>query len=148
MATQITENFTYEEFEHSVLAEDYGIKNALPSEKERQAVRRLCECVLQPLRDLAGVPLIVSSGYRCKAVNDAVGGVESSQHRKGEAADIQCELEPVELARLAYNTPAMWGQVDQMILYPTFVHFSHKQVGTQRQQLLYNKSYEGERVDE
>ena len=37
-------------------------------------------------------------------------------------------------------------EIDQLIVYPTFVHFSHKHGGPQRQQLLYNKSYRGRHV--
>lgn len=47
----------------------------------------LCVNVLQPIRDRFGVPLIVTSGYRSPAVNDAVGSNDKSQHVKGEAAD-------------------------------------------------------------
>ena len=50
---------------------------------------------------------------------------------------------PVELARLAAS---MRLPYDQMILYPTFVHFSHRLKGQQRGQTLYNKSYKGEKV--
>ena len=66
----------------------------------------------------------------------------TSAHRKGEAADVACD-KPVELARLA---AAMCLPYDQMILYPTFVHISHRLKGQQRGQILYNKSYKGEKV--
>lgn len=147
MATQITENFTLEEFERSALADEYGVSNTVPTTVVRLSITALCECVLQPLRDTLELPIIISSGYRSKALNEAVGGVESSQHRKGEAADIKVTgMEPVEVARVAHDTPDIWAQVDQMILYPTFLHLSHKRTGTQRQQLLYDKSYKGEEV--
>ena len=45
---------------------------------------RACE----PLREHFGIPIIISSGYRCPALNRAVGGVPNSQHLIGEAADI------------------------------------------------------------
>ena len=48
----------------------------------------LCQKVLQPLRDKFGSAIIVNSGYRSPAVNKAVGGVPTSQHVRGEAADI------------------------------------------------------------
>ena len=89
-----------------------------------------------------GKPLKVNSGYRCKALNAAVGGVPTSQHVKGEAADIAAG-DPVKLARLAVKLGLPF---DQMILYPTFVHFSHKLTGEQRGQICYNWRYEGEKV--
>lgn len=145
--TQITENFTLEEFERSDLAEEYGVSNTVPTTVVRLSITALCECVLQPLRDEIGEPVIISSGYRSKALNEAVGGVESSQHRKGEAADIKVAgMEPVEVARVVYGASAIWAQVDQMILYPTFLHLSHKRTGSQRQQLLYDKTYKGDKV--
>ena len=50
-------------------------------------------------------------------------------------------LEPTELARLIRSTPAIWAQVDQMILYPNFLHLSHRRGGgAQRHMLLYGKT--------
>jgi len=43
---------------------------------------------LQKLRDVVGFPLIISSAYRCKDHNASVGGVTTSQHKYGKAADI------------------------------------------------------------
>jgi len=57
---------------------------------------------LDVLRELAGVPVIVTNGYRCPAHNAEVGGVENSQHVLGTAADIYCDnLSVDELADLA-----------------------------------------------
>jgi zinc D-Ala-D-Ala carboxypeptidase len=63
--------------------------------------------VLQQLRDLAGGPLVVTSGYRCPAHNARVGGAKLSQHIQGIAADIWSKtLTPTELAALAEQVPA------------------------------------------
>lgn len=57
---------------------------------------------LDQLRELAGRPIIVTSGYRCPAHNAEVGGVPDSQHVQGNAADIYCDgLTVDELADLA-----------------------------------------------
>ena len=45
--------------------------------------------ILQPIRNVYGKPIVISSGYRCTKLNKAVGGVSTSQHCKGEAADIR-----------------------------------------------------------
>lgn len=138
----ISKNFSYREFEESETAKAQGITNVISSFEVRDAIRELANTVLQPLRDAWGLPLHVNSGYRCPKLNAAVGGAATSQHTKGEAADIKAE-HPVKLAQLAYDLGLPY---DQMIIYPTFVHFSHKLHGEQRRQVLYNKSYKGRRI--
>ena len=138
----ISKNFSYREFEESETAKARGIMNVITSFEVRDAVRELVLTVLQPLRDAWGEPLHINSGYRCPKLNAAVGGAATSQHVKGEAADIKAP-NPIKLAQLAYDLGLPY---DQMIIYPTFVHFSHKKGGPQRGQLLYNKSYKGRRV--
>ena len=138
----ISKNFSYREFEASNKADEKGICNVITSFEVRDAIKALVDTVLQPLRDAWGKPLHINSGYRCQELNREVGGMPTSQHVKGEAADVACD-KPVELARLA---AAMCLPYDQMIIYPTFVHISHRLKGQQRAQILYNKSYKGEKV--
>lgn len=142
----ITKDFSYREFEKSDIADRKGICNVITSIDVRDSILALTENVLQPLRDAWGKPLAVNSGYRCPAVNAAAGGVKTSQHLKGEAADI-CPFGRngtgdigvvTKLARLAKSLGLPF---DQMILYPTFVHLSHKPNGPQRGQILYNYRY-------
>ncbi len=138
----ISKDFSYREFERSEVADAKHICNVITSFDVRDSIQALTENVLQPLRDAWWKPLKVNSGYRCKALNAAVGGVPTSQHVKGEAADIAAG-DPVKLARLAVKLGLPF---DQMILYPTFVHFSHRLNGEQRGQICYNWRYEGEKV--
>lgn len=138
----ISKDFSYREFERSKVADAKHICNVITSFEVRDSILALTENVLQPLRDAWGKPLKVNSGYRCKALNAAVGGVPTSQHVKGEAADIAAG-DPVKLARLAVKLGLSF---DQMILYPTFVHFSHRLNGEQRGQICYNWRYKGEKV--
>lgn len=138
----ISKNFSYKEFEDSDKAKGRQIQNVITDTEVRDSVKALVLNVLQPLRDEWGGPLVINSGYRCKELNKLVGGVESSQHRKGEAADVGC-TDPVALARLAKRLKLPY---DQMILYPSFVHFSHKLNGEQRGQILYAKSYGGPKI--
>ena len=90
---RLSKNFTYEELTHSNVAERRGITNRPKTKEEEKKVienlRNLCLEVLQPLRDYVGAPVHINSGYRCKALNLAVGGVKNSQHLRGEAADIR-----------------------------------------------------------
>ena len=138
----ISENFSYREFEKSATAEKEGIINIINTVSVRDSIKALVDEVLQPLRTAWERPLVINSGYRCPELNKAVGGVATSQHVKGEAADVACD-EPLALAQLAYDMNLPY---DQMILYPTFVHFSHKLEGEQRRQVLYNKSWKGDRI--
>ncbi len=141
----ITRDFSYREFEASATAERKGICNVIASFAVRDAVKELVATVLQPLRDKVGHPLRINSGYRCPELNRAVGGAPTSQHVKGEAADVAA-ADPYLLAKVVRDTPEIWNEVDQMILYPEFIHLSHRRGGPQRRQLLYNKRYSGERL--
>ena len=136
----ISKNFSYSEFERSDIADRYVITNGIRTVEVRDAIYNLVTKLLQPLRDAWKEPLHINSGYRCPEVNKLAGGVETSQHVKGEAADVGCG-NPLELARLVI---ALGLEFDQMILYSTFLHLSLKLNGKQRMQILYNKSYRGD----
>ena len=136
----ISKNFSYSEFEDSDKAKECGIDNTIP-EEIKPRIKALVDNVLQPLRDVFGV-MPINSGYRCRELNEKVGGVESSQHRKGEAADVRCS-NPLKLAQLAKDLDLPF---DQIGLYATFVHISHKYNGKQRNQIFYHKSYKGGKV--
>jgi hypothetical protein len=79
--------FTIEELTRSTTARLRGIDNT-PSQQVIDNLNALVDNVLDPLREAWGKPLHVNSGYRCRALNKAVGGVPASQHMRGEAADI------------------------------------------------------------
>lgn len=83
---RISRDFTWKEMEHSETAEIYGIDNH-PGREEMMAIRELVKRLLQPLRIAYGKPIRISSGYRSPQLNKLVGGVPSSLHVKGEAAD-------------------------------------------------------------
>lgn len=79
--------FNLHELTRSSTAEARGISNT-PSAGEVARLEDLVGEVLDPLREWYGKPIYVTSGYRSPAVNRDVGGATSSQHVKGEAADI------------------------------------------------------------
>lgn len=81
------EYFTFTEFERSDMAYRLGLDNTAPN-NARKNIARLVDDVLDPLRRAWGRPLTVTSGYRTKEVNRAVGGSPTSHHMKGMAADI------------------------------------------------------------
>ncbi|GAB6394612.1 MAG: peptidase M15 [Bacteroidales bacterium] len=132
---RLSEHFTLEEFTRSAKAQELHLSNE-PGEEAIGNLRRLVTCVLEPVRQKIDRPIRINSGYRSKAVNEAVGGVETSQHRKGMAADIVAEGMPArELFEAVQQTAAEW---DQVILYPAFVHVSYRH-GNNRKQALYAK---------
>lgn len=81
-------HFTIAEFERSATADARGIDNRAPGDVRRR-ITTLVDRVLDPLREAWGHPIIVTSGYRCPALNRAVSGAANSQHMAGEAADIR-----------------------------------------------------------
>ena len=91
---RLSEHFMLSEFTRSSTAERLGICNELDASNPLDQnvianLRNLCEQVLEPLRVHAGQPIIISSGYRSPALNQALRGAPRSQHLTGEAADIR-----------------------------------------------------------
>lgn len=79
--------FTINEMCKSSTAQIKRIDNN-PNEDQKEALKSLINNVLDPLRELYGNPIFVSSGFRSLDLNRAVGGAKNSQHMKGEAVDI------------------------------------------------------------
>lgn len=131
---KLSENFTIEEFTRSDKAKELGITNE-PGEKELTALRVLVSRTIQPLRDKLGVPIHVNSGYRCPELNKAVGGVPTSQHQKGEAADLSIDGKANDILEALENNNIPF---DQAILYrkQNFLHVSLKLDGVQRSNVI------------
>lgn len=83
---QLSQHFTLREFVVSGTAIKHNIEN-MPEAHHVERLRVLCQRVLEPLRRRFGV-IRITSGYRCPRLNAQVGGSASSQHMRGEAADI------------------------------------------------------------
>ncbi|MBV7541023.1 D-Ala-D-Ala carboxypeptidase family metallohydrolase [Acidovorax sp. sic0104] len=83
---QLTQHFTLAELTASNKARQLGLDNTLPPELMPRLV--LTAEMLEAIRRQLGVPVTVTSGYRSRDVNKAVGGVTSSDHTQGHAADI------------------------------------------------------------
>ena len=70
--------------------------NNTPTKEVENNLNQLIDNILDPLREAWGQPIIVGSGYRCEALNKAVGGAANSQHKLGQAADIHTKSDSVE----------------------------------------------------
>jgi len=109
---RLTEHFTLGEFTRSITAERLGIRNE-PDWEQIEAMRHLCQEVLEPLRQHYGQPIRITSGYRCPALNEAVSGVGNSQHMLGEAADLSVPSE--EVAREWFQWIVRHTEFDQLL---------------------------------
>ena len=79
--------FTIKELCKSSTATQRGINNS-PNSEIVSNLEQLVDNILDPLREAYGKPITVNSGYRCDALNKAVGGSKTSHHLTGLAADI------------------------------------------------------------
>ena len=109
---KLSEHFALSEFERSDQANALKIDNRVPV-RYVPSLETLCREVLEPLRQHVGKPIRISSGYRCPALNKAVGGVANSQHLTGEAADIH--LDSIEEGREWFKWLMDNTNVDQLI---------------------------------
>lgn len=83
----MAQHFTLAELTRSDTADRMRIANT-PNHDEVRRLNHLMDNCLDPIRKAWGKPIGVNSGYRCLRLNEAVGGAPTSQHLKGEAADI------------------------------------------------------------
>ena len=168
--------FSYNEFVASVTAKKYGIDNSLPNITVKTNISCLVINILDPLRELVGMPIYVTSGYRCKELNRVLKGSKNSQHMKGEAADISTldkygnmllviellcghkmgEADPVlkEIDHQLAETEDFFD-FDQLIMYRqtkdktnfSWLHVSYKQNGENRRQVMMCHNGENSTLD-
>ena len=137
---QLSKNLALAEVMRSETAKRKGISN-MPTPEHIKNFKLLAENIFQPIRDHFGVPIILSSGYRSKELNTAVGGALSSQHCTGEAIDIDMDGTTVKNAEV-FNFIKDNLNFDQLIWEfgtdsnPDWVHVSYESTGKQRKQIL------------
>ena len=142
---KIYKNFRMDEF--NVSASYPELARGIPI-NVRPAIIALVVHVLQPICDKTGWSCTINSGYRSIELNRAVKGALSSQHMKGEAADCVFKkdgkaVKIIDVMKVAKDNCINF---DQMIAYPTFVHFSYTRLRANRKMILYNSSYVGKRL--
>ncbi len=130
--------FTIKELCASNTAKEQGINNE-PHNTELLHLIVLIDEVLDPAREELGKPIKVNSGYRCQALNVAVAGASTSQHTKGQAADIVAvKGSNADLFRILLKQ----HNFDQLIWEkgndkePAWVHVSYKSPEENRHQVL------------
>ena len=94
--------FTLKELIKSDTAKRNKIDNT-PNQEETSNLILLIDNILDPLRESYGKPIIITSGFRCEALNKLVGGSKTSHHRTGQAADIRTIEDTVEENKKLFN---------------------------------------------
>jgi len=104
----LTEHFTLEELTHT----DHRELDNTPNDAELENLKRLAEFLEDLKVVLGGKPIMVNSAFRSKAVNDAVGSKDTSQHRIGCAADIRVpSMTPDEVVRAVIASGLPYDQI-------------------------------------
>ena len=108
-----------------------------PNEAEMANLRRLAQFLEQVKEVLGGKPIMVNSAFRSKAVNDAVGSKDTSQHRVGCAADIRVPgMTPDEVVKAIIAAGIGYDQVIREFDRWTHVSIPNLSTGTPRRQAL------------
>jgi hypothetical protein len=135
--TILTKNFTLEELTHT----DHREFSNEPNESERANLVRLAVFLEQVKELLGGKPIMVNSAFRSKAVNDAVGSKDSSQHRVGCAADLRVPgMTPNEVVQAIIASDLGFDQVIRE--FDRWTHISvpnHPDDKPRRQALIIDK---------
>ncbi len=132
-------NFSVKELTFSQTATRKGINN-IPNLEVTKNLEKLCE-TLEKIRELVGIPITISSGYRSPELNKAIGGAKDSAHTKGLAADITTKSLTPKVLALLIKTSDM--KYDQLIYEGTWVHIAIDKDGAGRRQNLTAKFNSG-----
>jgi zinc D-Ala-D-Ala carboxypeptidase len=120
---KLSRHSSLEEMVFSQTAVRKGINND-PTDEIIKNLTWLCENVLEPLRQAAGAPIRISSGYRSPVLNRRIGGVVTSQHCIGQAADLT--IQGLSIQQTVDLVRSLNLHVDQVIdEFSSWVHISH-----------------------
>lgn len=135
---QLSPHFELHEFTESATARKHGIANEPPPEAVEN-LKALCVHTLEPLRQALGLPIVITSGYRCKELNDRITHhATRSLHMTGQAADFHVDgLSRRELLIQAFRQILTDPKIsfDLVIIYPSFLHVSYVSNGKNRRKI-------------
>lgn len=130
----LSKHFTLDELTSSQTASRFEIDNT-PSPAVVDNLKRLCELILEPIRDIVHKPVQITSGYRCLALNRMVGSKDTSHHVLGLAADIK--VPGVDLDTLIKAIIGAGLPYEQVIReFDSWVHVSVSKDNTPKRQAL------------
>jgi len=129
----LTPHFTLEE----LIATQHREFDNTPNSSEINNLKRLAEMLEKVKTLLDGKPIMVNSAFRSKAVNDAVGSKDTSQHRVGCAADIRVPgLTPDQVVKAIIGSPIAYDQIIREFDSWTHISVPNSPSGTPRKQAL------------
>lgn len=129
----MTPHFTLDELTHT----DHRTLDNTPNETELANIQRLAEFLEAVKTLLGGKPIMVNSAFRSKAVNDAVGSKDTSQHRIGCAADIRVPgMTPDQVVRAIIASDLGFDQVIREFDRWTHISIPNQASGLPRKQAL------------
>ena len=139
---KLSEHLDLAEVTRSESAKRKGISNE-PTAEHLENFKKLAENIFEPIRNHFNVPIHISSGYRSKELNTAIGGSLTSQHCKGQAIDIDMDGSSNGVTnKMVFDFIKANLNFDQMIWEfgnsnnPDWVHVSYESTGKQRKQIL------------
>ena len=139
---QLSEHLNLAEVTRSETAKRKGISN-MPTPEHLENFKNLAINIFEPIRKHFGKPIHISSGYRSKQLNTAIGGSLTSQHCSGEAIDIDMDGSANGITnKQVFDYIKQYLNFDQLIwefgtsANPDWVHVSYKTNGKQRKQIL------------
>lgn len=113
--------FTIKEMTSSQTAKLYHIDNT-PSKEVTENLKKVMY-ILDMVRVHIGKPILVNSGYRCKRLNEMVGGIQNSMHIKGLAADFRTrEKEDIDIIFEFLKKNQKEFKIIELLNYKTFIH--------------------------
>jgi putative chitinase len=119
---KLTEHFSLEELTHT----DHREYDNTPNDSELENLKRLAEFLEDVKTVLGGKPVMINSAFRSKAVNDAVGSKDSSQHRVGCAADLKVPgMTPDDVIKAVIASNLGYDQVIREFATPTGGGWTH-----------------------
>ncbi len=124
-------NFKISELVKSKIAQEKNINN-FPDINSLDNLLYLIFFCLQPIRNLIKKPVIITSGFRCKKLNNEVNGAINSQHLKGQAADFKINgMKPFEIIEIIKKSDIVYDQLINE--YDKWVHISYNKNKNRRQ---------------
>lgn len=134
--------FSIKELCKSSTAKKLNIDNT-PSAEIKQNLTVLIEKCLDPIREVFGDPIMVTSGYRCPELNAACGGSPTSEHKTGFAADIDTS-DNIRLWDVITSGDFKWTQLINEYPddngEPSWIHISYDPNNLKCEKLIYKNN--------
>lgn len=135
----LSQHFTLGEFTASDTAQRHGIDNT-PAPQVIEELKRTA-ALMEQVRTTLNCPIIITSGYRCSAVNKLIGSNPTSKHVQGLACDFKVPAygDPLAVCKAIERSGITFGKLILEYYTPDGGGWTHIQVGTERKVLTINQ---------